>query len=108
MPERDIDREVERMRSLLRTLARVRGLTNCDLERRAGYSVSLLSRLFRGKVELKVRHVLQVCQALGIRPEEFFQLVYPRRSDTTGGGAGTLRAILESFRASEPERGEDC
>jgi hypothetical protein len=34
-----------------------------------------LSRLLSGKVELKVRHVLDICRAIGVHPLELFRLV---------------------------------
>ncbi len=59
-----------------------------QVERRAGFSRGYLSQLLAGNVDLKVRHILSVLDALGIAPGQFFASLYPR----------TGRAALSAFQ----------
>jgi transcriptional regulator with XRE-family HTH domain len=74
-----MDAEVQRLINLLRTTARILGITNRDLERKLGLSPSYLSRLYSGGIELKAEHLVVIPRAMGLEPAEFFHLAYPRR-----------------------------
>lgn len=92
--------EVERVVRLLRTLLRMLGYTNREIERRLGYTPSYLTRLFGGQIELKVEHVLQIERAMGLNPGEIWDFAYPRRSQEPSEAAVKLRAMLEELHPS--------
>ena len=71
------DEQVEGLTRLLGGLIRVSGQTRQALERRLGWSAGYLSRLLSGDIDLKMRHVLMICEALAVEPGEFFRMAYP-------------------------------
>lgn len=89
--------EVERVVRLLRTLLRMLGFTNREIERRLGYTPSYLTRLFGGQIELKLEHVLQIERAMGLKPGEVWEFAYPRRGQEPSEVAVKLRAMLEEM-----------
>lgn len=50
-----------------------------QIERTMGLSTGYLSRIFSGKVVLRLEHILGVCDAIGFPPGAFFEAVYPYR-----------------------------
>jgi transcriptional regulator with XRE-family HTH domain len=89
--------EVQRLITILRTTMRILGVTNRDIERKLGLSPSYLSRLFSGGIELKAEHLIQIPIAMGLEPEEFFHLAYPRRSQPGSRAAEQLREVLREL-----------
>jgi len=96
--------EVERLMNVLRTAIRLLGLSNREIERRLGLTPSYLSRLFGGYIELKVEHVLAIARAIGLQPGEFFELAYPRRTDSSSEAFRTIRTLLRDMQPSEEPR----
>ncbi|MFL6192612.1 MAG: helix-turn-helix domain-containing protein [Thermoanaerobaculia bacterium] len=91
--------EIDRIVDLLRTLIRLTGLSNREIERRLNLSPSYLSRLFGGYLEVKMEHVLGIGRALGLRPQEVFAFLYPpERAEEPSEAARSLRAILHSLQ----------
>lgn len=85
----------------LKTLMRILGFRNADVERKLGWSVSYLSRLYSGGIELRFEHILDIAGALGLRQEEVFRFAYPDRSDEPSEAAKQVRqatASLGGFR----------
>jgi transcriptional regulator with XRE-family HTH domain len=74
-----VDEQVESFTRLLGTLIRVSGHTKQTLERKLGWSGGYLSRLLSGAIDLKMRHVVLICEALDIEPGELFRMAYPKR-----------------------------
>jgi hypothetical protein len=77
------DREVDRARDLLREFIERSGLSRNQVERRllergAGTD---LGRLLRGSLDLKLRHILDICQAIELDANEFFNVAF---SQATG------------------------
>jgi len=98
----DTQAESQRILLLLSTLIRVLRLSNREIERRVGLSPSYLSRLFGGYLELKMEHILEISRALGLEPEEFFELAYPKSSEPPSESMKKIRAIGDSLRPSRP------
>jgi hypothetical protein len=76
--------EVLRMASLLEAVFRVAKIPVRDFEHRIGMGSGTLTRIFRGEIDLKFRHVFDVLDGLGVSHEEFFRLAYkdsPTRSE---------------------------
>jgi hypothetical protein len=47
------------------------------VERELGLSTGYLTRILAGQVELRVRHVLDICGVIGLPPERFFGALFP-------------------------------
>jgi hypothetical protein len=92
--------EVKRLLNVLRTSIRLLGLTNREIERRLELTPSYLSRLFAGAIELKVEHVVAITRAMGLQPWEFFELAYPRRSDSPSEAFRSIRTLLRDMQPS--------
>ena len=92
--------EILRILDLLRTLIRILGLSNREIERRAGFSPSYLSRLFGNYLELKYEHVLEISRALGITPREFFELAYPDNAEAPTESMKRIRGVLQNMQPS--------
>ena len=90
-----IDDEIERITALLSTVIKVANVTKRELEKELGASGGYLSRLLSGKMGLSIRHILLICAAIGLQPEEFFHLAYPEAPGERGGMA---HDILRRFQ----------
>src|SRR5262249_5479661 len=90
--------EVKRLLSVLRTAMKILDVTNREVEKKLGQSYGYLSRLFAGTIDLKVEHILDICQAIGLRPAEFFHLAYPRVPAAPTESARRLRDVLQGFQ----------
>lgn len=97
--------EVIRLTNLLAAAIKFSNVTQREVERKLGLSSGSLSRLFSGGIELKVKHILDICGVIGFPPERFFQAAYPARKDS-GGKPEDLRLqrLLEQLYPA-PEGG---
>lgn len=105
--------ETQHLLNVLRSTIRVLGYTFNDIGEKLGVGSGYLSRLFAGKIELKVDHVVIIARAIGFEPEEIFHLAYPRVKEprsiaaqqyqalVSGGGSSLLEAS-GSARGAEP------
>lgn len=84
------DQEVERFLKLLEGLMRFENLTIRDLERQLGWGKGTLNRIFSGRIELKVRHLVMLSEAVGVSPEDFFMLAYRKMPE----GATMAQRVL--------------
>lgn len=98
-----IQEEIQRLIQMLRVAMRILDVSNRDVEKQLGLSYGYLSRLFSGAIELKVEHILQILEVLGLTPAEFFQLAYPRRTAPPSEAAARMRTILDGFGPIAPE-----
>src|SRR6185436_3471481 len=81
--EEEIEGEVRRFLHLLEALMRLENLTIRDVERRLGWAKGTLNRIFSGRIELKVRHLLMLASVFGLSAEQFFLLAYARMPEGT-------------------------
>lgn len=96
-----LDGEIRRYAKVLEAAVKLSDFSTRELERRLGFGGGTLNRIFAGKIDLKLRHILLVLDALGMPPERFFQIACVRPPATAEGGqAGTsvTADILESFQ----------
>ncbi|HWN45312.1 MAG TPA: helix-turn-helix transcriptional regulator [Thermoanaerobaculia bacterium] len=75
----------------MKTLMRILGFRNADVERKLGWSVSYLSRLYSGGIELRFEHIVDIAGALGLRPEEVFRFAYPDLGEEPSDAAKEVR-----------------
>ncbi len=69
--------EIVRIAAALRTAIRLSGISHRQVERELGLSTGYLTRILAGQVELRVRHVLDVCRVIGLPPDRFFNALFP-------------------------------
>lgn len=69
--------EIVRIAAALRTAIRLSGISHRQVERELGLSTGYLTRILAGQVELRVRHVLDVCRVIGLPPDRFFGALFP-------------------------------
>jgi transcriptional regulator with XRE-family HTH domain len=92
--------EVRRLLDLLRTLMRMLGFSNREVERRMGVNHGSVSRVFSGHIEAKLELVLGAARAIGLEYDEFFAFAYPelRSPDRESEAARKIRSMLEDLR----------
>lgn len=103
-----MNEEIKRLLSVLRTAMKILDITNREVEKKLGLSYGYLSRLFAGTIELKIEHILDICQAIGLRPAEFFHLAYPRVQVPGTPAAARLRDVLQGFQPAPGEAESDA
>jgi hypothetical protein len=96
--------ETEHMIQVLRSAIRVLGFTYRDIEAKLGVSGGYITRLFNGTLELRFEHIVDIGRAIGLDPQEVFQLAYPHPRNPPTEAAQRLRAIFAqpSYDLSEP------
>lgn len=93
---------------MLSAAVKFSNITQREVERKLGLSSGSLSRLFSGGIELKVKHILDICEVIGFSPSRFFHAAYPQREEESGE-AWRLQRLLEQLHpaqgagAMEPE-----
>ena len=99
--------EVTRLLNVLRTLLRMLGISNREVERRSGLSAVTVTRVFNGQVEAKIEHLLAMARAAGLGYGELFHFAYPERFDpkTASPAARTIVSMLEGLHPSQSRLG---
>ncbi len=72
-----IEDDIRRCAKMLESVVRMDGLSARQLEEKLGYGAGTVNRLFSGKIELKLRHILLILEVIGISPSQFFREVFP-------------------------------
>lgn len=107
MPD-EIQAEIDRLRQLLLMTLRLLGISFKEIESRHNISHGYFSRVFSGKMDLRLEHIFQFCSYTGLRPGEFFQLAYPARHENPSAAANKLRQALQLFPGTAVEEAEDA
>lgn len=92
--------EISRLMELLRTIVRLLGYTNRDVERRANINHATAVRYFRGEGEPKLEFLLGALGAIGLEPWEFFALAYPEREQTSAAYQKLQRLVAQLVPAA--------
>jgi hypothetical protein len=93
-----VDEEIRRVAKVLEAVVKLSDFSTRELERRLELGGGTLNRIFTGKIDLKLRHVLLVLEVVGMKPERFFQLACARPAAGDEGGSSLAADILESFQ----------
>jgi hypothetical protein len=93
-----VDEDIRRYAKVLEAVVKLSDLSTREIERRLDLGGGTLNRIFTGKIDLKLRHMLLVLEVVGMKPERFFQLA--SRQPTAGAeeGGSLAAEILESFQ----------
>lgn len=106
-----VDDEIRRIARLLESLVKVEKVPVRELERRLELGGGTLNRIFNGKIELKLRHILLVLEALEIRPLAFFDQAFRARDGEEEQRAAWLLDAVENLRRRpsppEPDAGAE-
>lgn len=86
---RTIERELDRVLTLLRNKIRERGFTQLEVQEALGWGRSYISQLLTKQKSLRIEQVLLILNVIGVDPGEFFSELYhfPR----AGGLGGPSR-----------------
>ncbi len=71
--------EVLRIREVLGNLIELSGLSRREIEKRLQEDTGAatdLGRLLSGRLDLKVRHLLDICRVIDVYPQELFRIVF--------------------------------
>lgn len=68
--------EVEQLGRKVRAVREARGMTQEDLAHRSGLSSVQISRIERGRREIRITTLLQLLRALDVSPEELLHGLY--------------------------------
>lgn len=71
------EQDLKQLRQVLREAVRATRLTNREMERRLGLGSGTLFRLFDGRLDLRVRHLLALADLLDVPPSDLFELGCP-------------------------------
>jgi len=102
---RDLSRsEGTRITAMLQSAIRLSNLTYRDVERELGWSVGTITRLMRGGLEFKLKHLLSILRVIHFSPARLCAVAYPyTRGDNPA--EDRLQRLLENMHG-EPESWE--
>jgi transcriptional regulator with XRE-family HTH domain len=69
--------EGARITAMLQSAIRLSNLTYRDVERELGWSVGTITRLMRGGLEFKLKHLLSILRVIHFSPARLFAVAYP-------------------------------
>lgn len=93
-----VDEDIRRYAKMLEAVVKLSDLSTRELERRLDLGGGTLNRIFTGKIDLKLRHVLLILEIVGMKPERFFQLACRQPAAGMETGGSLAGEILESFQ----------
>jgi transcriptional regulator with XRE-family HTH domain len=96
--------EVRRLTNLLSSAIKFSGWKQRDIEKSLGWSSGSMSRLLSGGIELKIKHVQEICGVIGFPPARYFHAAYPT-AEEGGPESARLQRLLEQLHPvdAEPE-----
>ncbi len=94
--------ETQRLVNLLKMTLRLVGLSHREVARRMGMSPSYLSKLFSGASDIRLEHVVRICQAANLEPAEFFSMAYPPKAARSSVATSRLRELLQPIESLPP------
>lgn len=91
---------------MLESLLYMSGSSARQLEEQLSYGAGTIHRLFKGVIELKLRHVLVILETLDIPPSQFFREAFFNEEKALEGPVTAAR-ILELLGGSPALSDED-
>lgn len=108
-----VERELDRVLTLLRNKIRERGFTQLEVQMALGWGRSYISQLLTKQKSLRVEQVLLILKVIGVKPSEFFGELYhfPGQSahshEEDYGAAEPGQASANPSAIAELSAGED-
>ena len=90
-----VDAEVLRVARLLEAVVKVEKMPVRTLERQLGLGGGTLNRIFSGRIELKLRHILLILETVGVKPDEFFRYAFEERTPEDAAGTAWIREAVK-------------
>lgn len=87
------DWKVVRIAEVLSAAVRVAGRSRLSLEQQMSLSSGYLSKILGGTVELRMRHVFMILEAIEVDPADFFRVAFPQRFHPAA--SRTARRLME-------------
>lgn len=84
------------MIKVLRAAMRVLGYRHQHVEKKLGVATGYLSRLFRGVIDLRFDHVVEIAQAIGLEPRELLQISFEEAAKPS---SEKISLVTRSLRA---------
>lgn len=106
LPAMEVEKEVQRYLELLEGVIKVEGFSIREVERRLGWGKGTLNGIFRGKIELKLRHLFGILDLLGYTPEQFYDLAHRKLPEGTSVAQRILR-ILDDIGVERPVKPQE-
>jgi transcriptional regulator with XRE-family HTH domain len=94
--------ETLRLINLLKICLRILGISHREVARRLEMSPSYVSKLFSGSSEMRLDHVIRICEAVKLDPAEFFALAYPMPEKKGSAAAAQLWEVMRSVPPPAP------
>jgi transcriptional regulator with XRE-family HTH domain len=94
--------ETVRLIDLLKVCLKILGISHREIARRLEMSPSYVSKLFSGSSEMRLDHLIRICEAVKLDPAEFFALAYPLPVRKSSAAAARLGEILRSLPPASP------
>jgi len=98
-----VDTEVLRVARLLEAVVKVEKMPVRTLERSLGLGGGTLNRIFSGRIELKLRHILLILQTVGVKPDEFFRYAFEERTPEDNAGTAWIREAVKRMLRQDEE-----
>ena len=92
---RTIERELDRVLTLLRNKIRERGFTQLEVQEALGWGRSYISQLLTKQKSLRIEQVLLILNVIGVDPGDFFSELY--HFPMAGGSEGPNRYRSDHF-----------
>lgn len=96
--------EVRRVAAALRTAIRLSGVSHRHVERSLYMSTGYLTRILGGEVELRVRHVLQICEVIDFPVGNFLGALFPAEPPESVEEARLTRGLASLHSEPLPPR----
>ena len=103
MPK-DPEVEVTRLTNLLSSAIKFSNWKQRDIEKALEWSSGSMSRLLSGGIELKIKHVLEICGVIGFPPSRFFHAAYPTADEGDSQSARVQRLLEQLHPALDEEK----
>lgn len=100
-----INDDLRRCGKMLESVVRMAGMSARQLEERLDYGAGTVTRLFSGKIELKLRHILLILEEVGIPPSQFFREAFPDEDERPRSDpemASRLLKLIDRHAQSRP------
>jgi|GEM_PF-1900209 len=88
------DAKTEQLARVLKLLIRFSKIQNQELEKKLGFSGGYMSRLLSGRIDIKISHVLDIAETLGMLPQEIFSIAFPATSPGPSPGLRNVHKML--------------
>ncbi len=74
---RTVERDIERILTLLQARMRDRGYTQLEVQESLGWGRSYISQLVNKNKSIRIEQVLMILNVIGDKPEDFWAEIYP-------------------------------